>query len=217
MTGRNGKELLSTWVSAETALSFKALARDTAGGTSAALRRIVTEAVDGRAPASPAGAGTGIQVGVRFKKPERLALAKAARSRGTSPANWVRSLVIVHLSRRPQWNAEELVMLRELSRKLGAIGNNINQLAYAMNLAVHTGDYPPDQGNVAREAAEVIRLELRRIASAVTGNFDYWGLPDAERPSPAPGAVESDNVEAKAAEAVRRGRPRKRPARFVDD
>ena len=51
----------------------------------------------------------------------------------------------------------------------------------------------------------------------MTGNFDYWGLPDAERPSAAPGAVERHDAEAEAAEAKRRRRPKRRPARFEDD
>lgn len=41
ISGRNGQEFLSTWVPAELAEAFKAQARDTEGGVSAALRRLV--------------------------------------------------------------------------------------------------------------------------------------------------------------------------------
>ena len=84
MGGRNGQELLSTWVPAEQAEAFKAQARVTDGGASAALRRLVAEAVGEKAPA-PRGVGQGTQVGVRFKPAERLALAEAADAHGSSP------------------------------------------------------------------------------------------------------------------------------------
>ncbi len=63
----------------------------------------------------------------------------------------------------------------------------------------------------------MIRFEMRRVVAVMTGNFDYWGLPDAERPSAAPGAVERHDAEAEAAEAIRRRRPRRRSKRFDDE
>ncbi len=214
MGGRNGQELLSTWVPAEVAQAFKAQARGTEGGTSAALRRVVTEAVQGKPPAQPAGTGTGEQVGVRLKKPERLALIEAARARATTPANWLRSLAIVHLARKPQWNPAELDELRELFKELRRIGNNVNQIARAMNVAEHSGVYPPHQGVAVREASDAIRDEMRRVVALMTGNFDYWGLPLDQRPTPNPEAIERNDAEARAAEKKRKSRPRRRPARF---
>ena len=216
MNGRNGQQLLSTWVPAEQAEAFKAQARTTDGGASAALRRLVVEAVGEKTPA-PGSVGRGSQVGVRFKPAERLALAEAADSHGTSPANWLRSLALVHLTRRPQWSPAELDALRELTREVRAIGNNVNQIAHAMNMAVQAGECPPHEGSAAREATELVRFELRRLAAVMTGNFDYWGLPDAERPTAAPGAVERADAEAQAAEAKRKSRPRRRPAKFAGD
>jgi hypothetical protein len=216
MSGRNGQELLSTWVPAEIAETFKAQARVTDGGASAALRRLVAETVGEKAPA-PRGVGWGMQVGVRFKPAERLALAEAADAHGSSPANWLRSLALVHLARRPQWNPAELDALRDLAREVRAIGNNLNQIAHAMNMAVQAGESPPHQGIAAREASELVRFELRWLAAMMTGNFDYWGVPDAERPTAAPGAMERADAAAQAAEAKRKNRPRQRPAKFAGD
>ncbi len=229
MTARNGQELLSTWVPVELAAAFKALARQSEGGASGMLRRLVAQAVEqekqgeglhGASPEAeirPRGAGQGGQVGVRLKPPERQALAEAACQQGTSPANWLRSLALVHLARRPQWNPAELEALRELFGELRAIGKNVNQVAHALNIAVVTGDYPPEQGSAAREAAERIRLEMRRVVALMTGNFDYWGLPDADRPTAAPGAVAQADAQAQVAEARRALRPRRRPVRFTHD
>ncbi len=216
MSGRNGQELLSTWVPADLAAAFKAQARENEGGASGALRRLVSETIAGKPPPAPKGAGAGAQVGVRLKPAERAALAEAAQSHGTTPANWLRSLALVHLARRPQWNAAELHELRELFRELRAIGNNVNQIARALNVAVQTGEYPPHQGRAAQEAAELVRYEMRRVVAVMTGNFDYWGLPDADRPTAAPGAIERADAEAQAAEAERKRRPRRRPARFSE-
>lgn len=222
MGGRNGQELLSTWVPAKLAADFRAQAR-LDGGASAALRRYVADmaagGLHGASPPrsiAPAGVGRGEQIGFRLKAAERSLLDEAARERGTSPANWVRSLAIVHLAGNPQWNMAEIEELRNLFRELRAIGNNVNQIARALNVAVQTGEYPPHQGRAAKEAAELVRYEMRRVVAVMHGNFDYWGLPDAERPTAAPGAVKRADAEARAAEAARKRRPRRRPARFAD-
>lgn len=229
MAGRNGQVHLSTYVPVELAEAFQALARRSDGGASGALKRLVAQAVDqekqgkGLHSASPheaiapRGVGRGEQVSVRLKAIERQALAEAAQTQGTSPANWIRSLALVHLARRPQWNPAELEALRVLFGELRAIGHNINQMAHVLNIAVTTGDYPPEQGTAAREAAERIQWEMRRVVAAITGNFDYWGLPDAERPTAAPGALKRAEAQARAAEAKRKLRPRRRPARFAGD
>lgn len=208
--------MVGAYVEAELAERFTAWARSTDGGSSAALRRLMAEAIDGQPPAPPAGVGRGEQVGVRFKRTERAALAEAARARDTSPANWVRSLALVHLARRPQWNAAELEALREVFRELRRVGTNVNQIARVMNGAIETGNYPPYQGGAVREAAQIIRSDMRRVVAMMTGNFDYWGLPDAEHPTAAPGAVARGDAQAAAAEQRRKDRPRRRPARFQE-
>jgi uncharacterized protein YukE len=216
---RNGKRLLSTWVPEATAEAFQAQSR-AEGGASAALRRLVAETVDpslhgaSLQALAPAGSGRGEQIGIRLKGEERRALNAVASDRGTSPANWVRALAIVHLARRPQWNQAELAELRELFKELRRIGNNVNQIARALNVAQQTGQYPPHQHRAVKEAAEMIRDEMRRVVAVMTGNFDYWGLPDADRPRAAPGAVERHDAEVEAAEAKRRRRPRRGATRF---
>lgn len=62
-----------------------------------------------------------------------------------------------------------------------------------------------------------MRVELRRLMAIYSGNFDYWGLPDAERPTSLPGMEARERAREIAAEAKRRLRPRRRPAIFADD
>ena len=229
MTGRNGQELLSTWVAADLATAFKDRARQIDGGAAASLRRLIGqsmahEAMGGgehgtsvpQAAVMPRGIGQGTQIGFRLRSTERAALDKAARSFGTSPANWVRSLVLVHLTRHPEWNPAERDALHALSGELRGIKNSVMQIAQVLEDAMRTGACPAGEGVAAREAAEIVRNEMRRMTAVITGNYDYWGLPDAERLTAAPGAVKRATAALKTAEAQRKSRPKRRPARFTD-
>ena len=213
---KDGEILLGTHVPLETADRFRDLARANGGNVSAELRRMVMIAVHGRGPAPPPGA-TGFSVMVRLKDAERIALLQAAQARSTTPSNWLRSLAIAHLGRRPQWAPTEVEALREVFGELRRIGNNVNQIARALNVAELSGQYPPSQGEAVRDAVEVVRAEMRRVGSVLTGNFDYWGLPDAERPTSATGATERDKRVTEAGNKKRRVRPRLRPARFLKE
>ena len=212
----SSQKLVGAYVKREDAERFEAWARQTDGGASAALRRLIAVAVDGKEPSPPRGTGKGTQIGVRLKGTEFATLAEAANSRGCTPANWLRSLAIVHLSRRPQWSPVEVEALREVFRELRAIGNNINQIARSLNVSVLAGDLTEMQGADAKEAAELVHYEMRRVTAVMTGNFDYWGLPDADRPTAASGAVDREAAAVSAAEAARKLRPRRRPARFIE-
>lgn len=217
MAGRNGQELLSAWVPSDLAGQFRAWARARDGGASAALRGLVAQAVTGEAPAAPRGTGRGHRLTVRLLDDEQQALLAVSQARGVTPSTWVRALAVAHLLRKPQWNTAEVDALRDLAAVVRQVGNNMNQIARAMNVAALKGEYPPGQGEAAKEAAELVQSEMRRVVALMTGNWDYWGLPWAERPIPAPGAEERDQARTRAELARRRLRPRRRPARFVDE
>lgn len=117
MQASPGQKMVGAYVEAGLADKFKAWARGTEGGASTALRRLSLQAVDGVEPPLPLGA-TGRKIGVRLKDPERIALLRAAQARRTTPANWLRSLVIVHLERRPQWSDPEAAELREIGMEI---------------------------------------------------------------------------------------------------
>ncbi len=215
MAGRNGQELLSTWVPAEFAARFRTWARANHEGPSAALRKYVLDVASDQEPQVPLGT-SGYRVSVRLKDAERFALLDAARARLTTPSAWLRGLAVVHLGRRPQWNEQETVELRAVFTELRRIGNNLNQIAKALNVAVLSGGYPVEQGSAALEAANVVRSQTRRVVAAMTGNFDYWGLPDADRPTATHGALARDQQATEAERQKIARRPRRRPSRFED-
>jgi hypothetical protein len=41
---------------------------------------------------------------------------------------------------------------------------------------------PTIQGTAAREAVGLGCFEMRRVVAVMSGNFDYWGLTDKDRP-----------------------------------
>jgi len=208
--------LISTHVDRGLADRFKAWARAKDGSVSAALRRILLDVVDGQKPQAPLGT-SGYRVSVRLKDAERFALLEAARARQTTPSVWLRCLAVVHLGRRPQWNDQEVAELREVFSELRRIGTNLNQVARALNVAVLSGEYPAGQGTAALEAADLVRSETRRVVAVMTGNFDYWGLPDADRPAARYGASVRDQDATEAERRKIRLRPRRRPSRFAED
>ncbi len=207
--------LISTHVDRGLAERFRTLARATDGSVSAALRRILLDVVAGQVPQAPLGT-SGYRVSVRLKDAERLALLAAARARETTPSVWLRCLAVVHLGRRPQWNERETAELRAVFSELRRIGTNLNQVAKALNVAALSGEYPAGQGTAALEAADLVRSETRRVVAVMTGNFDYWGLPDADRPAARYGALVRDQDATEAERRKIRLRPRRRPSRFAD-
>lgn len=209
------KTMVGAYVDRSLADRFRAWARITDGGASAAIRRLMLSVVDSQEPPEPMGSA-GHQVTVRLKGAERLALLEAARSRQTTPANWLRSLALVHLARRPQWNAEEVAELRCVFTELRRIGNNVNQIAHAVNAAALAGEHSTGEGQAALEAAELVRAETRRVVAVMTGNFDYWGLPQDDAPKMAFGALARDREATDIEKRKISLRPRRRPNRFVD-
>jgi hypothetical protein len=217
MSPKPGQKMVGGYVDAALAERFQAWARRTDGGASAALRRLILQAMDGQTPTAPPGGGTGNQVGVRFKDAERAALAEAAQAHGTSPATWLRSLALVHLTGQPQWNPAELEALRAVFHELRAIGTSLERSTRALAEAVDAGLCPLEHRDAAREAGDQVRIEMRRVVAMMTGNFEYWGLPDAERPSAAPGAAKRAAAAIHMAEKRRKNRPRRLAGRCRED
>lgn len=205
--------MVGAYVDRDLAARFRAWARRTDGGASAALRRLLLAVVDDQEPTGPPGSA-GHRITVRLRDAERLALLEAARSRQTTPANWLRSLAIGHLMRRPQWNGAEIAELRAVFTELRRIGNNVNQIAHAANAAALAGEVHPGQGDAALAAAEAIRVETRRVAAVMTANFDYWGIPYEDEPRVAHGALTRDKQTTDAERAKIRLRPRLRLKQF---
>ena len=187
--GRNGQVLVSTWVSAEVAERFRVWTRQRAGGASLALRELIVQAMEeggetpSDSPTADPGPALGYRVGIRLRDAERLALLRAAQARHTTPANWLRSLALVHLASQPRWSTAELDALRDLSAELRRIGGEVNAMARSLHVAGPGGIIPPGTGEAVQAVAERITEQVRRVVvSAMEGNFDYWGLPEAERP-----------------------------------
>lgn len=209
MAASPGQKFIGAYVDGDVAERFQAWARERDGSSSAALRRLILGAL-GEEVGPLGGVGRGTQVGVRLKPRERNALAEAARARGTTPANWLRSLAIVHLARTPQWSPDEQEMLRAVFVEVRSIASGVQGLVRTLG----SGDDGERLSGAARdvqEAADAVRVEMRRLVAVLSGNFDYWGLPDAERPRAIPGAAEQAWAEPDGAKPRRHRRRRRVP------
>jgi hypothetical protein len=82
-------------------------------------------------------------------------------------------------------------------------------LAVAGTVAL-IGECPPSQGEAAERTVQMVRVETRRLGAAVTGNFDYWGLPTDEQPTVKRGAMARQEAKEARAKATRAGRLRTR-------
>lgn len=200
-----GKTLLNAYVDRDLADRFKAWARPH-GGVSAALRGVIEGAVTEHDPEPPPGAA-GFHVTVRLRERERELLLAAAQARGMPVAAYLRSLAVVHLAGRPQWSLAEAEALRDLGGELRRIGSNVNQIARALNVAIHKGEYPPGQGTEAKEAVRLVRVELRRLLAIYSGNLERWG----QGGKGAEGVPRGLHAEAEAEEREGRTRVKRRP------
>jgi len=88
-------------------------------------------------------------------------LMDSARARaslkGMGLGRWMASLVQNHLSRQPVATDKEIIAVRAMNRELAAIGRNVNQIAKALNSAVH-----------GVERGQVSLTELERLPAAIT-------------------------------------------------
>ncbi len=212
---RNGKERIAFFLDVDVAERFRAAARLKDGGMSQALVRMIGSEIGDEKAVAPRALGTGDAVMIRLKGTERYALNRTADAAGMTPAAWVRSLALVHLTKKPEWNPEDREALRAIGRELRKIGTNVNQIAHAANAAAQVGLCPPGQGDAALQAAELIGFEMRRLAGVVTGNFDYWGLPDEERPTAKRGALGRLKVQEDRVASQRKAKLKVRPRKFA--
>ena len=228
MGGRNGQVHLSTYVPCDVATAFQNWARRTDGGTAGALRRLIAQTVDaanateglhGASPAqkliAPRGIGRGQQIGFRLQPSERAALDAAARQATMSPANWVRSLVLVHLTHHPQWTETELEALRDLFGVLRGIATTIDQIARDAKASSPANSEATDPNRAALAAADLVRDEMRRLVAIMTDHFDYWGLPDTQHPAAPTGAAGRARSTVEAI-ATRKAPVRRSPSGFKD-
>lgn len=178
---------------------FEAYAR-TRGGKSAVLRTLIADAVS-TSSGPPASASTAIQsvttMSVRLTGAERDQVRLAAADKSMAPSTWVRSLVRAHVLRRPQWGEFERQGFAAVLTALARIGNNVNQIARGINVAVLSGEYPAGQGSEAREAVADTKRALAQLGEMVGRDLDYWGTrltpaasrTRAKRGRPAPNGI----------------------------
>jgi hypothetical protein len=147
----------------------------TEGGKSALLRRLITDALDMRAPGvAPLPIGRPEKVTLRFRDSEMRQLSEIAYRRGMRRTGWIVALVRARLGSPVQTCPDEREALRAIVRELNRIGANINQIARAANAGVQH-DRASEVGlSEIREAKAVVESALTELRRIFEDNADYW-------------------------------------------
>lgn len=77
---------------------------------------------------------------VSFTDAEAAEIRSRAKQEGTSGPGYVRNLVLAVIGKRPAFNPDELVALRESNRQLSYIGRNVNQIARELHHSYQAAD-----------------------------------------------------------------------------
>ena len=166
--------LISLRIPDEVAARFSALAV-TEGGKSALLRRLITDALDVRAPgAAPLPIGRPEKITLRFRESEMHQLAEIAQRRGMSRTGWIVALVRSRLGSPIQPSPDEREALRGIVRELNRIGANINQIARAANAGVQYGGAIETGLSEIHEAKAVVESGLAELRRIFDDNAQYW-------------------------------------------
>src|ERR1700730_17233504 len=139
---------LMTWVTRDTKERFAALAHQQNTTDSAFLKRMVeasirtvnvVEAIP--KPMEPIAASG--RLSVRLRSDDFLLLRERATSRGLPTGTYVTYLIRSHLRCLAPLPDNELAALKRAIAEISAIGRNLNQIAWAVNLGGPTAGWSP--------------------------------------------------------------------------
>jgi hypothetical protein len=134
-----GSPYIAARVSSDTKERFGALARRQGLSESTLLKRLVAAALISTEPAKsdepdvvePVAASG--KISVRLRSDDLLLLRERAKNRQVPTATYVSFLIRSHLRRLAPLPTPELTALKRSIAEVGAIGRNLNQIAYSLN------------------------------------------------------------------------------------
>lgn len=118
---------------------------------------------------------------MRLRPDELAPLLAAARERGTTPANWLRSLALARLLGRPTPTPDEVAALR-------AVFGEMRRVARLLEAAGHVSG-PRPTAEEARAAAEAVRAGVRQVGEALARSATHWITPFPATPAVSPGCA----------------------------
>lgn len=111
---------------------------------------------------------------LRLPLPLKVAATKRAKTKGMSVAKWATSLIQSHLSREPVVTDREVIALNAVSRELGAIGRNVNQIAKALNSAIDGIERSRVDLGELEKLSKSIELSRKVIRALVIKSQQSW-------------------------------------------
>lgn len=140
-----------------------------------AVARHATSQEAARPPALPPAepGARGAKPTLRRTPAEAAALARHAQAVGMSGQQWLLALARVQLFEAPQFNLAEIEAVHAANRELRAIGRNLNQIVYAMNLSDGGALDQVGEFDVA-ELARAIDAQARRLSALADQALNRW-------------------------------------------
>ena len=150
------------------------------GGKSQFLRTMIEQvtAVRGAGPGPvtpPDDSATTKAFRLRLTLEEEEDLREQADEAGIRPRQWAEMVLRARLGRsRKRCSEPQARRLRELRHELGAIGNNLTQIARAMNVAVDGGRVTELELMQVRDLVRDVKRMRVAIGEAMDGMLGYW-------------------------------------------
>ena len=112
-----------------------------------------------------------IQIALTAKELEELEML--AKKEGFSVSKWVVALVRAQLNAAPQFGQKELEVLAQSNLQLLKIGNNLNQIAKALNASFskNKGVYKVE---IIEKLDAFIKEHAKRVSGAMQSNIQKW-------------------------------------------
>lgn len=99
---------------------------------------------------------------VQLDESDSAWLSEEAAERGMAPDEWVRSLLLAHRNREPQWSAGDLNWLADIAEAIRQI-RELNRSDGSQSISVAIGD-------------AVLRAFMDRVKAEAQRRMTYWGV-----------------------------------------
>lgn len=168
---------ISAWVDPDIKNAFSLAASENNTTESALLNRILMAFLKinpARATNIPANVHSmrTARVTIRLTVNEEEELTRRSVRLAMSRSRYLASLFRTHVTSAPYFSDEEMNVLRELTRQMGGIGRNINQIAKALNTSIENAHLLE-----AVELAQVHKLIMKErdgVAALIMQNLRSW-------------------------------------------
>jgi hypothetical protein len=152
---------------------------------STAIREAIEKAMDAQEPPKPPTIYQ--QVETEYKKEkkvrfpilltrsEKTAIEQRAKEANISQVSWVVDAIRIQLTREPQLNMNEILVLGESNYQLQGLGKNLNQIAKRIN-ASNGGEGSDLRLETINDVVEAIKGHVIQVSKLIRATTERWDI-----------------------------------------